>query len=224
MAAAIEKALGNAAAEKAAAGKLALEKLETRPVPADLPEMAEIKLGDLHFLIDTYESALEGGSATTGKHVVPATRMSWFAANDACEAAGKRMCSDREWIAVCQGAAPVDDDDDGLYADDMIEGDAYNYGDFHDPRRCWASRDRETERPVYTGEMPGCVGALPVYDLVGNVEEWVGSTPEEAVLLGGAFDTPKDKARCYRRNDTFGPGFANLRTRFRFCPDPEDTP
>ena len=45
----------------------------------------------------------------------------------------------------------------------------------------------------------------------------VGETPEKAVLMGGAYDTPKDKARCYRANDTFGPGYANKRTGFRCC-------
>jgi formylglycine-generating enzyme required for sulfatase activity len=57
----------------------------------------------------------------------------------------------------------------------------------------------------------------PDVSLTGNVEEWVGASPEQAVLLGGAFDTTEDHARCYRRNDTFGPGYASLRTGFRCC-------
>ena len=65
--------------------------------------------------------------------------------------------------------------------------------------------------------MPGCVTEQGVYDLTGNVEEWVGATPETAVLLGGGYDTSKDHARCYRRNDTYGPGYANKRTGFRCC-------
>ena len=72
-------------------------------------------------------------------------------------------------------------------------------------------------RPVYTGEMPGCATPEGVYDLTGNMEEWVGETPESAVLLGGAYDTSDDHARCYRRNDTFGAGYANQRTGFRCC-------
>ena len=65
--------------------------------------------------------------------------------------------------------------------------------------------------------MPACVTKTGVYDLAGNVEEWIGTTPTNAVLIGGAFDTPDDKARCSRRNDTFGAGYSNLRTGFRCC-------
>ena len=76
-------------------------------------------------------------------------------------------------------------------------------------------------RPVYTGEMPGCVTPDGVYDMTGNIEEWVGTSAEEAVLLGGAYDTPNDKARCYRRNNTFGAGYASKRTGFRCCRNAE---
>ncbi|MCA9298211.1 MAG: SUMF1/EgtB/PvdO family nonheme iron enzyme, partial [Phycisphaerales bacterium] len=184
----------------------------------DVPPMQRIELADgTSFEMDTFEAALENGKAVSGKHLIPGTRMSWFAAKDACEAAGKRMCTEREWIAACQGEVPVDDDADGELADDLIEGTSYPYGDYHDPRRCWDARNHDTERPVYTGEMPGCVSKHGVYDLTGNMEEWVGTTPENAVLLGGAYDTDKDHARCYRRNTTFGAGYASLRTGFRCC-------
>lgn len=192
------------------------------PIADDVQAQARVRMGEVDVLVDTFESGLDDGAATTGKHVIPATRMSWYAARDACAAAGKRLCTEREWLTACQSADAVDDDNDGEFADDMIEGSAYPYGDFHDPRRCWSARKSDEERPVYTGEMPGCVGASGVYDLVGNVEEWVGATPEEAVLLGGAWDTRSDKARCYRRNDTYGAGYASPRTGFRCCQDPSD--
>jgi formylglycine-generating enzyme required for sulfatase activity len=143
--------------------------------------------------------------------------MSWYAARDACTAAGKRLCTEQDWASACQGRLAVDDDGDGQFADDLIEGDTYPYGEHHEPGRCWDDKDREGFRPVYTGEMPGCVSSTGIYDLTGNVEEWAGATPEAAVLLGGAFDTQDDHARCHRRNDSFGPGHANARTGFRCC-------
>lgn len=219
LAKALETALGLSAAEAAARqSNLTMPSAApVTPIAPDVPAMQTIRHGDLAFQIDTFESSLVDGKAHSGKHEIPATRMSWYAARDACEAAGKRMCSEPEWLAVCQGAAPVDDDGDGSFADDRIEGTAYPYSDFHQPARCWSARNPDTDRPVYTGEMPGCAGSDRVYDQVGNVEEWVGSTPETAVLLGGAFDTRADKARCYRLNDTYGPGYANHRTGFRCC-------
>ncbi len=219
MARALELALGAAPKDAAvAASALGSTRVPVKPIPADVPPMQAVAFDDLSFEIDTFEAALdEAGAARSGKHEIPALQMSWFAARDACAAAGKRLCSQEEWVAACQGARPVDDDGDGFTGDDMIEGTAYPYGDYHEPGRCWDGRDREKHRPVYTGELPGCVGAAGVYDLTGNVEEWVGTTPETAILMGGAFDTSKDHARCFRSNDTFGPGFANRRTGFRCC-------
>lgn len=234
LAKALESALGMSGKEAAermrAVGSVDAAPIE--PIEPDVPEMRRITHGDLDFEIDTFEASLQDGVAAVGKHEIPALRMSWFAAKDACEAAGKRMCTEPEWLAACQGAAPIDDDGDGAFADDRIEGTAYPYGDLHIPPRCWSGRNPDTERPVYTGEMPGCTGPDKVYDMVGNAEEWVGESADKAVLLGGAFDTRTDKARCYRRNDTFGAGYANRRTGFRCCrsvdaddaPDPDAVP
>ena len=216
MARALELALGADAGDAAAAARQLAERRDPIvPVPADVPEMTRIEHDGLSFEIDTFEAGMTDGKATAGKHQVPGLRMSWFAARDACEAAGKRLCTEEEWVTACQGARAVDDDGNGQFADDLIEGRSYPYGEHHDPRRCWDNQGKQ--RPVYTGEMPGCVSADGVYDLTGNAEEWVGTSPETAVLLGGAFDTSKDFARCYRRNDTFGAGYANPRTGFRCC-------
>lgn len=225
LAKALETALGMSGAEAAARMRSigAIDAEPVEPIAEDVPEMTRVTYGDLDFEIDTFEASLQDGAAFSGKHEIPALRMSWYAARDACEAAGKRMCTEQEWLAACQGAEPVDDDGDGAFADDRIEGTAYPYGDLHLPPRCWSARNPETHRPVYTGEMPGCTGADKVYDLVGNVEEWVGDSAERAVLLGGAYDTRSDKARCYRRNDTFGAGYANRRTGFRCCRTPSDS-
>ncbi len=227
MARAIETALGRSGSEVVENARALREVApEVEPIPADVPEMQRITYGGMDFMIDTFESSLDSGKAVSGKHLVPGTRMSWYAANDACKAAGKRMCSESEWIAACQAAAPVDDNGNGQTADDMIEGTAYPYGDLHTKNLCWENHEANPRlpadqqpswRPVYTGEMPGCVTPDGVYDMTGNVEEWVGTTAEEAVLLGGAFDTPDDKARCYRRNPTFGAGYSNIRTGFRCC-------
>jgi len=227
MAAAIERELGRTGSD-AAAGIASLREVgASRPtaIPADVPEMRLIDHDGLRFYIDTFEAAIVEGKAVSGRGNIPAIRASWFMADTACKAAGKAVCSEEQWIAACQSARPVDDNGNGFFADDLIEGTAYPYGDFHEPGRCWENRinPRATSgepmqfRPVYTGEMPACVSPAGVYDLTGNMEEWVGTSAETAVLLGGAFDTPDDKARCYRRNDTFGAGYANVRTGFRCC-------
>jgi protein-disulfide isomerase/uncharacterized membrane protein len=218
MARAIEEALGASAAD-AAQRAAALREVQAAlpPVPEDTPPTRALALGDLRFSIDTFEASLDGDQAVSRRHLVPALRTTWYEAQAACAAAGKRLCTEREWVSACQGAAAIDDDGDGEWADDLIEGTAYPYGDDHQPGRCWDGKEGDAFRPVYTGESPGCVSAGGVYDLTGNVEEWAGTTPETAVLLGGAWDTSKDNARCYRRNHRFGPGYATARTGFRCC-------
>ncbi|MFZ5479230.1 MAG: thioredoxin domain-containing protein [Myxococcota bacterium] len=218
MARAIEVALGadaQVAAKNAAALKGAAAAVEA--VPADVPEMRDVSVGGLSFRMDSFEAAIEEEKAVSAKHEVPALKVTWYQAKEACDNAGKRLCTEEEWVTACQNARAVDDNGNGELADDMIEGTAYPYGDFHDDGRCWDDRAGDDFRPVYTGEMPGCATPTGVYDLTGNVEEWVGESPEKAVLLGGAWDTKDDHARCYRRNDSFGAGYANARTGFRCC-------
>ncbi len=219
----VEQLLGKDALEaKKSAAELRNIAERKGPIPDDVPATRHITYGPLSFEIDTFEAAVVDGKAVSGKGNVPAHKVNWFEAKQACEAAGKRLCTEREWLAACQGALPIDDDHNGRYADDMIEGTAYPYSDFHQVGACWDGHYRdETKRPVYTGSFPACVSRDGVYDLTGNMEEWVGESPDEALLMGGAFDTREDKARCYRPNDTFGAGFANIRTGFRCCKSAE---
>lgn len=214
MAKEIELALGAAPADAVKTAKSLHEADPVKAVAADVPAVRTIALPDLSFNIDTFEADASGNSA---RHTIPALRTSWFAAKSACESAGKRLCTEREWVSACQNAAAKDDNANGEFADDMIEGTAYPYGDYHDDGRCWDAKEGDAFRPVFTGENPGCVTPSGVYDMTGNVEEWVGESPEKAALLGGAWDTSEDHARCYRRNDTFGPGYASPRTGFRCC-------
>lgn len=219
---AIEAALG-ADAGPSRIADLRDADVAVEPIPADVPATRTVHGEDADFQIDTFEAAIVDGKAISGQHNVPALRVTWHEAKAACEAAGKRLCTEQEWVTACQGAPAKDDNGNGLYADDLIEGTSYAYGDFHEPGRCWEGKDSGAApdgsmwRPVYTGELPGCRSQGGVYDLTGNVEEWVGDSPDRAVLLGGAFDTKDDKARCYRRNDTYGPGYASLRAGFRCC-------
>ena len=104
MAMAIERELGNTGKEAIARARGLKAKQKTiKPIPQDIPEMQSITMGNLQFSIDTFESGLENKSAVTGKHVIPATRMSWYAAKEACEKAGRDFCTQQEWLSACQG-------------------------------------------------------------------------------------------------------------------------
>jgi len=222
----VETLLGGDPAE---VGKQALALREAAPpvppIPDDVPSTRVIRYGELHFEIDTFEAVIEEGKAVSARGRTPSHRVTWFDAGEACEAAGRRLCTEREWLAACQGALPIDDDGSGHFTDDMIEGTAYPYSDFHQRGTCWdGNHGDDAKRPMPTGSFPGCVSRDGVYDLTGNVEEWVGESPRRALLLGGAYDTPEDKARCYRPNRALEAGASAIRTGFRCCRSIEDAP
>jgi protein-disulfide isomerase/uncharacterized membrane protein len=221
MAKVIEEKLG-ASVEEAAYRAQAFKPAEQKitDMPSELPVMQSISYGSLKFSIDTFEASLDGdGKATNAVKLVPGVAMSWYAAKDACEAAGKRLCSEREWLSACQGALAVDDDGDKRYADDKMEGSLYPYGPIHRENRCWDKHAHHGYRPVYTGQHPGCVSADGVYDMTGNVAEWVVDSKGKALLMGGAFDSKADKARCYEYSDVWGKGYSAMSTGFRCCKD-----
>jgi formylglycine-generating enzyme required for sulfatase activity len=193
---------------------------EAAPIPADVPAMRSLSYGATRFAIDTFEAGKDDdGGAISGMHTVPATGASWHDAKDACRAAGKRLCTAAEWLTACQGAEAKDDNGNGRVDDDALEGTLQPYGDVHRPRLCWDGHKRDAFRPVYTGEHPGCVSRDGVYDLTGNMAEWVGASEEQAALMGGMYE--ERRPSCVTANFNWGPDQSAIYTGFRCCADAE---
>jgi len=168
------------------------------------------------FWIDAYESAIDSnGKALSLGSVMPANA-TWFEADQACRKAGKRLCTTEEWVSACQGKPAVDDDKDGNYANDYVEGNQFPYADYYEDRWCRVDEDRIKGRPGLTGGMAYCHTPDGIFDLTGNVEEWVGTSSDKALLAGGDFRVG-DKGSCYRAHDSFGPGHKNHAIGFRCC-------
>lgn len=135
------------------AGPAACRTCEGGPTcPAEMALIAELGV-----CIDRYEASHgPGGEARSAGGGAPWVLVSLYEARDACGLAGKRLCSEEEWLAACQGPAHT----------------AFPYGEVYQPGACndWALGGTGI---LPAGSLPGCEGGYPgIYDLLGNVKEW----------------------------------------------------
>lgn len=146
------------------------------------------------FLVDRWEFPNEKGAQ-------PKTGVTWRQARDACRALGKRLCTLKEWQKACNGDRPRN---------------RYPYGRMYNPERC----NTEGTGPQALGERKDCRGDHEIFDLSGNVAEWVESRGKddqpEWCVAGGAFDD-REKARCTRCVPRSEIGEPDERIGFRCC-------
>lgn len=124
--------------------------------------------------------------AASAKGVLPQGYISRVEAAAACEAAGKRLCSAKEWSMACRGEPAV----------------TYGYGSKFEPGRCNVGRphllsrlygenpnawryDEHFNSPLLlkepkflapAGQFEGCSSSVGAHDMVGNLHEWVADT------------------------------------------------
>ena len=102
------------------------------------------------------------------KGQVPRTEVTWGEADASCRDAGKRLCTSAEWTRACSGP-PVAG----------VTPRAYSYGATRDAGRCNTPREDGGPPPgeplplVGSGTLDGCRSPEGVFDLNGNVSEWV---------------------------------------------------
>jgi sulfatase modifying factor 1 len=161
---------------------------------------------------------------------VPQGYIDQVQAGDACTNAGKRLCTDAEWLRACQGP------------DDTT----YPYGNTDEPGVCNDSRavhpaaeyfgttssviytmldntciDQIPETVDKTGALTGCVTAEGVFDMMGNVEEWTsGMNGSLGVFRGGYYvDTTSNGPGCTYVTTAHAPTYWDYSTGFRCCAD-----
>jgi len=184
------------------------------------PTMVQITDGSEPFWIDTFEASIDGEGRALSLHGAVPANVNWYDAVAACEAAGKRVCTSEEWVTACQGTAAVDDDGNGQFGDDYVEGNQFPYADYYERGWCndQSKGPNDGGQASATGIRPRCATPTGIYDLAGNLSEWVGPDQDAARLLGGHFYA-KEKAACFRPVQTFGAGHRNKTMGFRCCAD-----
>ena len=171
-----------------------------------------------HYCIDAYEYPNEPGAN-------PVVMKTWYEARDACGAEGKRLCGDSEWTLACEGQERM----------------PYPYGYARNADACNidkphpdvdekaianpVTRDAEVER-LWQGEASGsreaCVSPYGVYDMTGNVDEWVANEsakPYRSGLKGGYWGPVRD--RCRPMTTAHNEDFQVYQIGFRCCSDPQ---
>jgi len=145
----------------------------------------------------------------------------------ACAEAGKRLCTDTEWLRACQGAS----------------GATFPYGASRVPGVC---NDFRTPHPAVeyfgtsadwiwsmlghpcinqladglapTGAHAGCVTDDSVYDMMGNLHEWTAD-PSGTFRGGYYVDTERNGPGCLYRTTAHSMGHWDYSTGFRCCAD-----
>ncbi len=136
--------------------------------------------------IDRYEVRVQRGTTVPARGELPTDALSWQDADRLCRTSGFRLCTRREWQRACGGR----------------DARTFPYGTEHEPGRC---NDATFEEGVSQsslepgGARTGCVTPEGVYDLAGNLGEWLSDTDASGDLretIGGSFGTPESYARC----------------------------
>src|SRR5690606_23731235 len=148
---------------------------EAKAATAETPTMVQMRKASGSFWIDAFEASIDAqGRAVSVPNVKPALA-SWFEAKAACEKAGKRLCTEEEWVSACIGEPATDANNNGNFTDGEVTGRMYPYGAFYEKGACRESEDKYKGEAGPTGGNPGCRTPEGVYDLAGNLYEWVGA-------------------------------------------------
>jgi hypothetical protein len=151
-----------------------------------------------HFCMDRYEYPNEEGTK-------PVVAVTWEEAKASCTQQGKRLCTAEEWTTACEGperlphpygferdATACNLDRPYIMPDDQA---------YKNPKTRAAEVSRLSQSEP-SGARPRCVSPYGVYDMTGNVDEWVlnenGSItgPEyESGLKGGYWAPVRNRCR-----------------------------
>ena len=165
--------------------------------------------------------------------VVPQAYVPYPIAKRACENAGKRLCSRDEWVAACKGQTqtkfPYGESFErskcnvwGFVHPGVVLHQGASFG-HRDPRLNLVATEGG-KQPLLrrTGATPTCKsgwGDDGIYDMVGNVDEWVdGERPE---FVGGFYARSTSNG-CEARVTNHAPMYYDYSIGVRCCRDARD--
>jgi formylglycine-generating enzyme required for sulfatase activity len=206
------------------------------------PEMADIEGA---FCIDRWEAVLEGHSpyempkgkklkAASRPGVVPQAYISREEADDACKTAGKRLCAEADWLRACRGpkktqwtygperkAGYCNDSGVGPLGLMPPEQRAVNMVNMNNPRL-----NQLPNTVAKTGEYSSCTNEYGVFDMNGNLHEWVagatGAPSLQSAFLGGYYlDVTINGSGCDYKTSAHESWYHDYSIGFRCCLYPQ---
>lgn len=146
-------------------------------------DMVLIKNDSRDFYMDTHEASranATSGMAGTGitdacnyAGTKPWTAVTFEDAKYACESAGKRLCTLKEWLEACSA------------------GGEYPYGNTYQATTCNISGALKD-----TGSLASCKTPAGVFDMSGNAEEWVTDGNAAALVGGSLYSSSPQELSC----------------------------
>jgi formylglycine-generating enzyme required for sulfatase activity len=179
----------------------------------------EGKATDIRVCMDQYEAPNLRGER-------PFVMKSYEDAQRWCGARAKRVCREQEWELACEGPEhrPLSY---GWHVDVKLCNSDKQWRPF-DVKKLYSKDPTEQDGELvklwqgsHSGAYASCISGFGVYDMNGNVEEWVASRPGRAVpgsLMGGFWAKPW--TGCRGTNDAHEPSFTFYETGFRCCAEP----
>jgi hypothetical protein len=181
--------------------------------------------------VDGSESAVR---AVSRPNVIPQGYISGEQAMQACRASGKRLCTGDEWERACRGpmkttfpygegrrAGACNDDIRAVHP--VIEVASSLGLPSTDWWRDGMNNPLINQLPsslLRTAERVECTNAYGVFDMVGNLHEWIDDA--EGTFRGGFYmDTSRNGDGCSYQTTAHNVRYHDYSTGFRCCMDPE---
>lgn len=180
-----------------------------------LPDVPEIQRGDFE------------PKAVSRRGVLPQAYLTYYTAKLACENAGKRLCSEDEWVRACRGAA----DTKHPYGDTFSPGKCNVFRAVHpaealhgnaslghlDPRLHLVFEEGKhplLERTGVRGTCASRLGSDAAFDMEGNLDEWIDDP--KGVFVGG-FYSRSTRDGCAAKIDGHSPTYTDYSLGTRCC-------
>ena len=147
------------------------------------------------FCVDVFEHPNRPGH-------VPVANLNLDASRKACEGRGLRLCTAKQWERACTGG----------------RGRAWPYGSSYQLHRCNYALVKHNDLPEASpsGTYPGCVSADGVFDLSGNLWEWVDVGDGRGEMRGGGLNVSAGYGGCQAAAYPH-PDFQTFETGTRCC-------